>query len=82
MSVLYWRTATGAEVDFVVETPRRVLPVEVKASGRVGTGDARHLELFLNEYADRARAGLLLYTGDQTFWLTRRVLAVPWYRIV
>lgn len=82
VSVLYWRTATGAEVDFVVETPRRVLPVEVKASSRVGMRDARHLELFLDEYADRAAAGVLLYTGDQTFWLTRRVLAVPWHRIV
>jgi len=54
----------------------------VKASRRVGIGDVRHLELFLDEYADRAPAGLLLYTGDETFWLTRRVLAVPWSRIV
>ena len=30
--VLYWRTATGLEVDFVIETPQRLLPVEVKAS--------------------------------------------------
>ncbi|MGQ0734441.1 MAG: ATP-binding protein [Acidobacteriota bacterium] len=82
VSVLYWRTAAGAEVDFVVETPRQVLPIEVKATRRVGLGDARHLELFLDEYADRARAGLVLYTGDEIFWLTKRVLAVPWSRIL
>jgi hypothetical protein len=30
--VLYWRAATGLEVDFIMETPGRLLPVEVKAS--------------------------------------------------
>ncbi len=82
VSILYWRTASRAEVDFVVETPRRVLPVEVKAARRVSLEDARHLELFLDEYSDRAEAALLLYTGDETFWLTRRVLAAPWSRVI
>jgi predicted AAA+ superfamily ATPase len=82
INVLYWRTASGAEVDFVIETPRRVLPIEVKSARRVGLEDARHLELFLDDYADRSDAGLLLYTGDETFWLTRRVLAVPWSRVI
>lgn len=82
VNVLYWRTAAGAEVDFVIETPRRVLPVEVKATTRPGTGDARSLEMFLDEYPDRAPAGLLLHTGSDTFWLTRRVLAVPWHQVM
>jgi len=82
VSILYWRTASGAEVDFVVETPGRVLPVEVKAAGRVATSDARHLEIFLDEYSDLAQAGLLLYAGPETFWLTRRVLATPWWRVI
>ena len=30
----YWRTAIGEEVDFVIETGGRLLPVEVKASAR------------------------------------------------
>ncbi|MGH7469083.1 MAG: ATP-binding protein [Longimicrobiales bacterium] len=82
VSVLYWRTVSGAEVDFVVETPRCVLPVEVKAARKVGLDDARHLETFLDEYQDRAAAALLMYTGEETFWLTKRVLAVPWSRVI
>jgi uncharacterized protein len=46
---LYWRTATGMEVDFVIETPNRLLPIEVKASSRVTTADAKGLEAFLEE---------------------------------
>ena len=79
--VLWWRTATGQEVDFVIETPARVLPVEVKASGRVTPADARGLETFLDEYADLTDGALLLYDGDKTYPLTTRVLAAPWWRV-
>jgi len=81
VSLLYWRTVTGKEVDFVVETPRRLLPVEVKAAARVGPADARGLEAFLDEYPDLADGGLLLHTGDETFPLTRRVWATPWWQV-
>jgi predicted AAA+ superfamily ATPase len=79
--ILYWRTATGIEVDFVVETPARVLPIEVKAAGRVTHADARGLEAFLDEYPDLARGALLLHGGAETFPMSRRVLAVPWWRV-
>ena len=77
-NILFWRTSKGAEVDFVVETPRRLIAVEVKSSRSVRPPDARHLHTFMDEYGDRARAGLLLYAGRETYWLSERVLAVPW----
>lgn len=80
--VLYWRTATGLEVDFVIETPDRLLPIEIKASARVTTADAKGLEAFLDEYADVADGALLLHGGHDIFPLTRRVLAVPWWKVI
>jgi uncharacterized protein len=80
--VLYWRTATGIEVDFIIETPDRLLPIEIKAAARVTTADAKGLESFLDEYPDLADGGLLLHGGDKTFPLTRRVLAAPWWKVV
>lgn len=79
--VLYWRTATGIEVDFVIETPQRLLPIEVKAATRVVPSDAKGLEAFLDEYPDVADGALLLHGGAETFPLTRRVLATPWWRV-
>jgi predicted AAA+ superfamily ATPase len=79
--VLYWRTATGLEVDFVIETTQRLLPVEVKASGRVTSRDARGLEAFLDEYPDLADGGLLLHGGSELVPLTKRVLAAPWWAV-
>ena len=79
--VLYWRTATGEEVDLVIETPSRTIPIEVKAATRVGPADARGLESFLDEYADLTDGALLLHGGTETFPMSKRVLAVPWWRI-
>jgi hypothetical protein len=40
------------------------------------------LRTFLSEYSDLAPAALLLYAGEDTFWVDRRVLAVPWHRVI
>jgi predicted AAA+ superfamily ATPase len=80
--VCYWRTAVGEEVDFVVEDGGRLLPIEVKASGRPRLGDATHLRTFRTEYGKKARAGILLHTGSKLEWLAPDVLAVPWWRVL
>ena len=80
--ILFWRTTKGAEVDFVIETGQRLLPVEVKAAASVHPGDVRHLHTFLDEYSDLAQCGIVLYDGEETFWLTDRVLAAPWWRVI
>lgn len=81
-AILYWRTATGEEVDFVLESRGSLLPIEVKASSRVRPSDARHLVSFRREYPDRSRHGLLLYDGDEVFHPVEGVLAVPWWRVM
>jgi uncharacterized protein len=77
----HWRTSTGAEVDFVIESPGSLLPIEVKAAERIRPDDARHLRTFLGDYR-QATGGLLLYTGDRVITLDRGIVAAPWYRVV
>lgn len=78
----YWRTAAGEEVDFVIETGDRLLPIEIKASASPRLSDAAHLRSFRAEYGRKARAGLLLHTGDRVEWLAPDVLAAPWWRVL
>jgi hypothetical protein len=80
--VLYWRTAIGEEVDFVIEAGGRLLPIEVKATDHPRLGDAAHLRTFRAEYGRKARAGLLLHTGSTLEWLAPDVLAAPWWRVL
>jgi predicted AAA+ superfamily ATPase len=80
--ILYWRTSSGEEVDFVVEWQGRLLAVEVKATTNPGYNDSKGLRSFLLEYGDTALGGLLLHGGDSTLWISAGVLAVPWWRII
>jgi hypothetical protein len=80
--VFYWRTATGEEVDLVVERGRDLLGIEVKATRRPRAADAVHLRAFREEYGDRVRGCLLLHGGEDVEWLGPRILAAPWWRVV
>ena len=74
-------TASGAEVDFVWQSPREDVPIEVKWTERPRPSDARHLETFISEYPRRARKGLLVCRCDRPEQLSKQVLAIPWDRL-
>lgn len=80
--LLYWRTTTGQEVDFVIEIDGRLQPIEVKALQHPRMRDAAALRAFRKEYSDVAREGLLIHAGDAIEWITPDVLAVPWWRVI
>ena len=80
--VLYWRSTSGLEVDFVIEHEGTVIPIEIKSTQRPTTRDAASVSAFLAEYAPDAPGGLLLHTGEEISWIAQRVLAVPWWRVV
>lgn len=79
--IFYWRTTTGDEVDFVIETNDRLIPVEVKSGARPRLRDAAHLRTFRSEYGEASRFGLLLHDGDTVEWLAPGILATPWWRV-
>ncbi len=78
----YWRTTIGEEVDFVIETGGKLLPIEVKATTRPRLADCAHLRTFRAEYGKKARSGLLLHAGSVLEWLAPDVLAAPWWSVL
>jgi predicted AAA+ superfamily ATPase len=78
----YWRTASGEEVDFVIEAGKHLLPIEIKARARPSLWDAAHLRSFRAEYGKKSRAGLLLHTGSTLEWLAPDVLAAPCWSVL
>ena len=69
-------------MDLVIETEGEVLPIEIKSTNHPRIMDAANLITFQNEYGKDARAGLLLHTGTTIEWLTPRVLAAPWWKVI
>jgi len=80
--ILYWRTASDLEVDFVIEHRQGLLPIEIKASSHPSRRDVRALIAFRDEYPDLFLGGLLLHDGEETQWLAQGILATPWHRVV
>jgi predicted AAA+ superfamily ATPase len=80
--LFYWRTSKGYEVDIVIQDGERLLPIEVKTTAQPSTRELASMRVFLEEYRDQAPGGVVLHTGEQTFWVADRVLAVPWWRVV
>ncbi len=80
--LFFWRTVTGQEIDFVIESGGRTLPIEIKSSSKLKLSSARPIITFRDEYGKSARKGLLLYNGDDTYWLAPDVLAVPWWKVI
>jgi predicted AAA+ superfamily ATPase len=81
-AILYWRTNSGDEVDFVIERQGKLLAIEIKATSNPGYNDTRGLRSFLQEYPTDALGGLLLHGGENTFWLSEGVLAAPWWKVI
>jgi hypothetical protein len=75
-------TASGAEVDFVIERKRKLLAIEVKAGAAPGPRDVAHLKTFCAEYESEAGGGVILHGGDESYWLGDRILAVPWWQVM
>jgi predicted AAA+ superfamily ATPase len=80
--LFHWRTATGEEVDLVIEHQNRLLPIEFKSTSEPRLSDTTHLRTFHQEYAPTSLPGLLIHAGPQLHWLTPDTLAIPWHRLL
>ncbi|MBI5018631.1 MAG: DUF4143 domain-containing protein [Deltaproteobacteria bacterium] len=76
--VHFWRTGTGKEVEFVLETGRVSLAFEVKVTRSPSLRDAENLLALFDESPSTVR-GVLLHRGSEVKWVHSKALAVPWW---
>lgn len=75
----HWRKHSGAEVDLILERDGVLFPIEIKASTRVGTPDARGITAFRQEYPHRKVApGLIIAPVEKMYPVTEHDYAFPW----
>lgn len=75
--VYFWRTAAGAEVDIVLESAGRLIPVEVKLTATPRPAMADSVKKFRQDFGERAQAGYVVHTGDARLPLAPEVTALP-----
>jgi predicted AAA+ superfamily ATPase len=71
-----YRTAHGAEVDFIIETEKEVMALEVKASSNIGTYDFKGFKSFAEYYGKKYRP-IVAYLGSSRK-IIQGVEILPW----
>lgn len=80
INICYWRDANGPEVDWVVDKGDEYIPIEVKWGESPTLKDARHLQLFLEEY-DEAKQGYIVCQTPRKMKLAENIYAIPWQEL-
>lgn len=76
--LFYWRTASGQEVDVVLEDRAgRLTGVEVKAAATLGANDVRGLQALASEAGKKWVRGVVLYTGNEVVPFSSNLHGVP-----
>jgi len=77
-NLYYYRTATGQEVDLLLEDRRgRVAGIEVKASATIGAKDFAGLTALADTAGKRFAGGVLLYAGGDVLPFGKKLYAMP-----
>ncbi len=74
--IYFWRTTTGTEVDFVVETAGKLVPIEVKLSATPRPAMAAAIKTF-QEDMEHAVPGYVVHPGTTRLPLGAGVTALP-----
>jgi hypothetical protein len=72
----YWHEQGRHEVDFVLESGRKVFAIEVKAATRWSEGDLSGLRAFVSR-TPACAAAVLAYNGSDAVHLEGRLFAIP-----
>lgn len=76
-TVHFWRDPSGPEVDWLLLRNQSLLPIEVKWTDNPTSRDAKHLELFLNEYPSATR-GYVVCQVSRPQVLSEGIEAISW----
>ncbi len=78
--IYFWRTAGGAEVDFVVTLGRQVIPFEITYASQIEVKKFNNLKGFMTALPE-ASMGVFCYMGPLSFDQENRVLFLPAWMI-
>jgi predicted AAA+ superfamily ATPase len=75
--VYFWRTSTGTEVDFLIETADKLVPVEVKLSATPRPAMASPIKTFIKDFGSKVLPGYVVHPGKTHLPLGPNVIALP-----
>jgi len=75
----FWRDRTGHEVDIVVDTGKKLVPVEIKSGETIVSSLLDGLRYFVSLGSPASKTGVLIHGGDALYRRENFVVR-PWYQ--
>ena len=75
--IYFWRTSAGTEVDIVIETGNKLVPIEVKLSATPRPSMAASIKTFREDFGDKTVPGYVVHPGHVRLPLGSNVTALP-----
>lgn len=75
--ISFWRTSAGNEVDILVPSGSKIIPVEVRLSATPTPAMASGISSLRKDIGDRVAPGYVVHPGDVRLRLTPEVAALP-----
>lgn len=77
----FWRDQTGHEVDVVIDSGSKLIPIEIKSSETVGRSLFDGLRYYLSLGSPVAETGILIHGGNECY-RREQFIVRPWYDFV
>jgi len=71
----FYRTASGAEVDLILEGKFGTIPIEIKYNQSVSPSKIRAIKDFVKEHG--LPFGIVIDNGESVRWITEEIVAIP-----
>lgn len=77
----FWRDRTGHEVDIVIDTGKKLIPIEIKSGRTVSNSFFDGLRYFIALGSPAASSGVLIHGGDDRYELKNHIV-LPWFQVI
>lgn len=78
--IYYWKENNGLEVDILIDTGKKIIPIEIKMAETFTDGHLKNIRHW-NKISDNS-GGYLLYDGEKDFTLSDKITISNWRNII
>ena len=75
----FWRDRTGHEVDMVIDTGKKLIPIEIKSSETIDGSFFDGLRYYISLGSPASKTGVLIHGGD-TLYQRDNFVVRPWFQ--
>lgn len=75
----FWRDRTGHEVDVVIDTGKKLIPIEIKSSETIDGSFFDGLRYYISLGSPASKTGVLIHGGD-TLYQRESFVVRPWFQ--